>query len=61
MSFATEIKRYKNAKSVLKTNIEEKGVEVGEGRIDTYAEKISEISSEKCYESGYEAGKKVCT
>jgi hypothetical protein len=45
MSIATEIQRLQTAKENIKTAIEEKGVEVGEGLIDTYAEKIKEISS----------------
>jgi hypothetical protein len=45
MSIATEIQRLQNAKADIKTAIEEKGVEVGDGLIDTYAEKIAEISS----------------
>ena len=44
MSIATEIQRLQTAKADIKTAIEEKGVEVGIGTIDTYAEKISEIS-----------------
>ncbi len=44
MSIATEIQRLQNAKANIKTAIEEKGVEVGNGTIDTYAEKIGEIS-----------------
>lgn len=45
MSIETEIQRLQNAKADLKTAIENKGVEVGDGRIDTYAEKIGQISS----------------
>lgn len=45
MSIADEITRLQTAKSDLKTAIEEKGVEVGDGTIDTYAQKVSEISS----------------
>lgn len=45
MSIATEIQRLQTAKADIKSAIEEKGVEVGEGTIDTYAEKIGEISS----------------
>ena len=44
MSIATEIQRLQTAKENIKTAIEEKGVEVGNGTIDTYAEKIGEIS-----------------
>ena len=44
MSIATEITRIKTAKADIKSAIEEKGVEVGNGTIDTYADKIGEIS-----------------
>ena len=44
MSIASEIQRLKTAKADIKAAIEEKGVVVGDGTIDTYAEKISEIS-----------------
>ena len=44
MSIATEITRIKTAKADIKSAIEEKGVEVGDGTIDTYAKKIGEIS-----------------
>ena len=44
MSIATEIQRLRTAKEDIKTAIEEKGVEVGNGLIDTYAEKIKEIT-----------------
>ena len=44
MSIATEIQRLQTAKANIKSAIEEKGVEVGNGTIDTYAEKINEIS-----------------
>ncbi len=44
MSIATEIQRLQTAKVDIKTAIENKGVEVGNGTIDTYAEKINEIS-----------------
>lgn len=44
MSIATEIQRLQTAKADIKTAIEEKGVEVGNGLIDTYAEKIKEIT-----------------
>lgn len=63
MSIATEIQRLKTAKSDLKTAIEEKDVEVGNGLIDTYADKVREISGggggsyEQGYENGYEDGK----
>ena len=42
---STEITRLQNAKTAIKTAIEAKGVTVGDGAIDTYAEKIGEISS----------------
>lgn len=44
MSITTEITRLKTSKADLKTAIEEKGVEVGDGTIDTYADKVREIS-----------------
>jgi surface protein len=44
MSIATEIERLQNAKASIKTAIENKGVEVGDGTIDTYASKIDQIS-----------------
>lgn len=44
MSIATEIQRLQTAKADIKTAIENKGVAVGDGLIDTYAEKIAEIS-----------------
>lgn len=44
MSVANEITRLQNAKTALKTAIENKGVTVGDGLIDTYADKILEIS-----------------
>lgn len=44
MSIVTDITRIMNAKADIKTAIEEKGVEVGDGLIDTYAEKIAEIT-----------------
>ena len=44
MSIATEIQRLQSAKADIKAAIEEKGVVVGDGTIDTYAEKINEIS-----------------
>lgn len=44
MSVAQEIQRLKSAKANIKTAIENKGVTVGDGTIDTYAEKISQIS-----------------
>lgn len=43
MSIATEIERLQNAKTSIKTAIENKGVVVGDGTIDTYASKIEEI------------------
>lgn len=50
MSIATEIQRLKTAKSDLKTAIEEKGVIVGDGLIDTYADKVRKISVSKINE-----------
>lgn len=44
MSIANEIQRLQSAKANIKSAIEEKGVTVGDGTIDTYAEKIAEIS-----------------
>ena len=59
MSIANEIQRLQQAKADIKSAIEEKGVTVGEGTIDTYAEKISEISvgGSGDYDQGYEDGK----
>ena len=45
MSVASEIARLQNAKASIKTAIENKGVTVGDGTIDTYASKIDEIST----------------
>ena len=45
MSIATEITRLQTAKNDLKAAIENKGVTVGDGTIDTYAEKVAEIES----------------
>jgi hypothetical protein len=45
MSIVSEIERIQNAKTSIKTAIENKGVEVGEGTIDTYASKIDEITT----------------
>ena len=45
MSIADEITRLQNAKTSIKTSIENKGVIVGDGTIDTYASKINEIST----------------
>lgn len=45
MSVASEISRLQNAKADIKTSIENKGVTVGDGTIDTYASKIDEIST----------------
>ena len=57
MSVETKIRRLQTAKADIKTAIEEKGVEVGDGLIDTYAEKISQISGGGGdYEQGYEDG-----
>lgn len=44
MSIATEIERIQNAKASIKTAIENKGVVVGDGLVDTYASKIEEIT-----------------
>lgn len=44
MSIATEIQRLQQAKADIKAAIEEKGVEVGDGTIDTFASKIAEIT-----------------
>ena len=44
MSIATEIERLQTAKANIKAAIENKGVTVGDGTIDNYAEKIGEIS-----------------
>ncbi|MBR6741277.1 MAG: InlB B-repeat-containing protein [Clostridia bacterium] len=44
MSIATEIQRLAQAKADIKTAIENKGVTVGDGTIDTFASKISEIT-----------------
>ena len=44
MSIVTEIQRLQTAKANIKTTIESKGVTVGDGTIDTYAEKIREMS-----------------
>lgn len=43
MAIADQINRIKNAKADIKTAIEGKGVTVGNGTIDTYAEKIDQI------------------
>lgn len=59
MSIATEIERLQTSKAAIKTAIEEKGVIVGDGTIDTYAEKIGEIESgdyDQGYEDGYDEG-----
>lgn len=45
MSVATEIQRLASAKAAIKTSIENKGVEVGEGLLDSYAQKIDQIQS----------------
>lgn len=58
MSIATEIQRIQTAKDNIKAAIENKGVTVGSGTIDTYAEKISEISTGGGdYDQGYEDSK----
>lgn len=43
MAIADQITRIQNAKAAIKTAIEGKGVTVGDGTIDTYAEKINQI------------------
>ena len=43
-SIETEIERIQQAKADIKSAIEAKGVEVGDGLIDTYADKVAEIS-----------------
>lgn len=53
MSISNEIQRLQSAKANIKSAIEQKGVVVGDGTIDTYAEKISEISGG----SGVDLGK----
>lgn len=45
MAISDEITRLKNAKASIKTAIENKGVTVGNGTIDTYASKIDEIET----------------
>ena len=45
MSVASEITRIQNAKASIKTSIENKGVTVGDGTLDTYASKIDEIET----------------
>ena len=42
MSIATEIQRLQSTKTAIKSAIENKGVTVGDGTIDTYAAKIDE-------------------
>ncbi len=59
MSIASEIKRLQTAKENIKSAIEEKGVTVGDGTIDIYAEKISEISNNDGYDKGLEDGKQA--
>lgn len=58
-NIVNEIPRLQTAKANIKSAIESKGVTVGDGTIDTYAEKISEISvgGSGDYEQGYEDGK----
>ena len=43
MSIYSEITRVKNAKAAIKAAIAEKGVDAGNGKLDTYAEKIGQI------------------
>lgn len=45
MSIASEITRLQNAKASIKTSIENKGVTVGNGTLDTYASKIDAIET----------------
>ena len=45
MSIASEITRLQNAKASIKTSIENKGVTVGDGTLDTYANKIDAIET----------------
>ncbi len=45
MSIVSEIERLQNAKANIKTAIENKGVSVGDGLIDTYADKINQIQT----------------
>lgn len=45
MSIATEIQRLQSAKADIKSAIEQKGVTVGDGTIDTYAKFIDQITS----------------
>lgn len=45
MSIVSEITRLQNAKSAIKTAIENKGVTVGNGTLDTYADKINDIQT----------------
>ena len=52
MSIATEIQRLQEAKADIKAAIEEKGVEVGNGLIDGYADKVDEV-----YDKGISEGK----
>lgn len=61
MSVADEITRLQTAKADIKAVIEEKGVTVGDGTIDTYAEKINEIQGGGggSFDEGYEEGMKA--
>ena len=43
MSLNSDITRIKNAKAAIKTAVAAKGVDVGDGKLDTYAAKIGEI------------------
>lgn len=45
MSLNSEITRIKNAKAAIKTAVAAKGVDVGDGKLDTYAAKIGEIAT----------------
>ena len=55
MSIANEIKRLQDAKTSIKTALENKGVEVGNETIDTYASKINNMSvlNSKIYNMSY--------
>lgn len=62
MSIATEIERLQTAKADIKAAIENKGVTVGNGTIDTYAGKIGEIEVgdyDQGYEDGYNEGNSI--
>ena len=50
MSLNSEITRIKNAKAAIKTAVAAKGVDVGDGKLDTYAAKIGEIATSEDFE-----------